>query len=260
MTTDERSEKDLHGYGAYKYPAWCQMETALDSYEQDRKAHLDTKAKKLGPKGERQLQKFNSAADTLVKGVQALAGAGAVDCLRDAYKALTPDLPLAQPLQLLDEHVCITFGWEAMGMLSTARERFWELLLFVKNRNPSPKAKAFLQRVTRCYLFGFDAECVVMCRAVLDREFDAEIPSDDVMTWWKTTDKGKKGKPAPFNLCGRIQAGLHVRRIEEDDQKAADKVRNDGNDAVHKMPSVSNSLDYIRKTVQVLDALGRRSR
>jgi hypothetical protein len=258
MTADEREEKDLHEYEAYKYPAWCRMEEALDSYEQARKAYIETEAKKLGPEGERQLQQFNRAADRLAKGVQSLTGVDVLDCLRDTYKALTPDSPMGLPQELLNEHVCITFGWEAMGMLSTARERFWELLMFVKDRNPSPEAKAFLQRVARCYLFGFDAECVVMCRAVLDREFDAKISCNDVKTWW-TTEKGKKGETAPFNLWGRIQTAFH-RRGDEDNRDAADKVRNDGNDAVHQTPSISNSLDYIRKTVQVLDALGRRSR
>ena len=28
-------------------------------------------------------------------------------------------------------------------------------------------------------MFGFDAECIVMCRAVLDAEFKAHIPTDD---------------------------------------------------------------------------------
>jgi hypothetical protein len=260
MTASQREKKDTPGYGAYRYPAWCQMEEALDSYEQERNEHLVSESRNLGPEGERRVQQFNSAADTLVKGVQALSGVGVVDCLRDTYTALSPDSPLAQPLQLLDEHICIVFGWEAMGMLSTARERFWELLVFVKDRKPSTKAKAFLHRVARCYLFGFDAECVVMCRAVLDREFDAKVSCNDVITWWKTTKKGKKGKPAPFNLWGRIRAALHVRRIDKDNRNAADKVRKDGNKAVHQKPSLSNSLDYIRKTVQVLDALGRRSR
>jgi hypothetical protein len=260
MTTDERREKGMDRHGAYKYPAWCQMEEALASYEEHRKAYLETEAKKLGLEGERYVHHFNRAADTLVKGVQALSGVGVVDCLLDTFTALSPDSSLAPPPDLLEEHVCITFGWEAMGMLCTARERFWELLMFVKERNPSPKAKAFLQRVARCYLFGFDAECVIMCRAVLDREFDAEISCDDVVTWWRTTDKSKRGKHPPFNLWERIQAAFHVRRIDAVNRDAADEVRDVGNKAVHQKPAISNSLDYIRKTVQVLDALRQGTR
>ena len=49
MTAAERQEKDLHECEAYKYPAWCQTEEALHSYEQDRKVYLEAEAKTLGP-------------------------------------------------------------------------------------------------------------------------------------------------------------------------------------------------------------------
>jgi len=34
----------MNDRGSYEYSAWCQMETALDSYEQDRAAYLECKA------------------------------------------------------------------------------------------------------------------------------------------------------------------------------------------------------------------------
>lgn len=248
--------------GAYKYPAWCQMKTALDSYEQDREVYLKAEAGKLGLEAKKRLKLWNQAADALVKGTQELAGVDAVDCLRDiaverkdGMRNQQQDATLNRALDLIDEHVYITFGWEAMGMLSTARERFWQLLMLLKHRQPSPHARNFLRRVARCYLFGFDSECVVMCRAVLDREFEAEIQSGDVLAWWKTTDKGKRGKPAPMNLWGRIQAAHHSGRIGQDTQAAADEVRDDGNKAVHQKPSIKDPLCYIQETVMVLDML-----
>ena len=248
--------------GAYKYPAWCQMETALDSYQQDREAYLEAEADKLGPQANKQLKQCNQAADALVKGTQELVGVDAVDCLRDIVAELQDgvinqqqDALLNSPLKLVNEHVCITFGWEAMGMLSTARERFWQLLMLLKDRQPSPHARDFLRRVARCYLFGFDSECVVMCRAVLDRELKAEIQSGDVLAWWKTTDKGKRRKPAPMNLWGRIQTAHHSGRIGQDTRDAADQVRDDGNDAVHGKPSIADPFNCICKTVKVLDML-----
>ncbi len=243
--------------GHYEYPAWCKMETALDEYQQGRTAYLAEQARNLGPQAERQLQQWNEAADALVKGVQDLAGVDVVDCLLTIRTAQQSN---PGPSELLDEHVCITFGWEVMGMLFAARERFWELLDSVKDRRPSPHAKAFLERVGRCYLFGFDAECIVMCRAVLDREFKAEIEDGDVVAWWKTTKNGRKGKSPPLNLYGRIQAAHYSRRIGKDIKGTADKVRKDGNDAVHKSPSNADALPYIQKTVQVLDALDETKR
>jgi len=248
--------------GSYEYPAWCQMETSLDCYQQDRQAYLDREASKLGPDGKQQLGRFNEAADSLVKGVQNLAGLNGVACPTELVKS--GDFQREKPFELLDEHVCITFGWEALTILSDARERFLHLLLLLKDRQPCDRAMAFLQRVARCYLFGFDNECVVMCRAVLDQEFGEQIIDDDqVSEWWKwyaTTPEGGKyrGKKPPYgSLWARIPAAKHAGIIEEGDRDAADAVRNRGNDAVHKKPDTGEALETVRQTVQVLDALTR---
>lgn len=238
------------------------METALDEHEQDRQAHLIAQAKKLGPEGESQLERFNKSADSLVEGVQDLVGVDGIECLMQLAQAA--DFQQGKFFELLEEHVCITFGWEAMGMLDSARERFVNLLMLLRNRQPSTRAKDFLQRVARCYLFGFDAECVVMCRAVLDREFDDKIIDDDqVSEWWefyKTTPEGEKykGKRPPYGkLWAKIQAAEYAGMIKETDRKAANEVRNRGNDAVHKKPDEGDAMETVRQTLQVLDALAK---
>lgn len=246
--------------GSYKYPAWCLMETELDSYEQARTAYWEREAGRLDPGGKEQLDRFNEAADSLVEGVQDLAGVDGISCL--AELAGLGGFQQGKTFELLDEHICIKFGWEAMEMLSIARARFRDMILLLKDRQPCDRAKAFLQRVARCYLFGFDAECVVMCRAVLDREFDETVVDDDqVSDWWKwyaTTSEGKryKGKKPPYGqLWAKIHAAGYARMISDADRKAADAVRKRGNDAVHKRPDIGESLEVVRQTVQVLDAL-----
>lgn len=246
--------------GNYEYPAWCQMETALDSYEQDRQAYLEREASRLGPSGQEQSDRINKAADSLVKGVVDLAGVECISCL--AELAGSGEFQRGKPIELLDEHVCITFAWEALGMLSTARERFLDLLLLLRDRHPCDRAKAFLQRVGRCYLIGFDTECVVMCRAVLDREFDEAVVDDDqVSDWWKwyaTTTEGEKyrGKKPPYGqLWAKIHAAFYARMISHADREAADAVRKRGNDAVHNRPDTGEALEVVRQTVLVLDSL-----
>lgn len=251
--------------GNYEYPAWCQMETALDCYEQDRTAYLEDEAMKLVADGQKRLVGFTKAADSLVEGVQELAGVDGISCLKELVAS--DDFEQSKPFALLDEHVCIKFGWEAMRMLSTARARFLDLLCLLKDRQPCDTAKAFLQRVARCYLFGFDAECVVMCRAVLDRAFgDAVIADDQISEWWKsyaTTLEGVKykGKRPPYGqLWANIHAACYARMITEADRDAADAVRKRGNDAVHKKPDSGEALECVRQTVQVLDALTQTRR
>jgi len=240
------------------------METALDIYKQDRTEYLEREASGLGPKGSEQLEMFNKAADSLVKGVQNLTGVEGISRL--VKLAVSGDFPQGKTFELLEEHVCITFGWEALGMLSTARARFFELLWLLKNRQPCDRAKAFLQRVARCYLFGFDAECVVMCRAVLDGEFGKVIDDNQVSDWWKwyaTTPEGTKyrGKrPADGQLWAKIHAAYHARMINEAERDAANAVRNRGNAAVHERPDSGEAMEVVRQTVQVLDALEKNRR
>lgn len=236
------------------------MEDALDSYEQDMEVDLQREAAKLGPDGQQQLDRFNKAADALVKNVFELAGTDSLKILIEMGK-MTGGLA-DKRLDLVTEHVCITFGWEVMGMLNTARERFLGLMLRVWDLSPSDRARDFLQRVARCYLFGFDSECIVMCRAVLDQEFSAEIAGDDVEVWWKwykSTPNGKKDRreQTPHNLGGRIDAAEYKGRLNPEECHDAHKVQRDGNVAVHQRPSGADPLDYIVKTLGVLGALER---
>ena len=216
----------MYDKGNYEYPAWYQMQTALDSYEQDRAKYLEREASTLGPDGSERLDRFNKAAASLLGGVQDLAGVDGIASLKEL--ADVGDFQRGKPFELLDEHVCIDFGWQAMGMLDTARERFLDLLLLLRDRQPCERAKAFLHRVARCYLFGFDAECVVMCRAVLDSEFDESIVDDnqvsDWWVWYATTPEGKKhkGKRPPYGLFwAKIQAAWYAKLIGEEDRDAS---------------------------------------
>lgn len=245
---------------SYDYPAWCQMETALESYQQAREEFLESEANKLGPDGKRKLRDFNEVADSLIKGVQDLAGADGLGSLLQLGEAAS--VTTSKPFELLMEHVCITFGWEAMAILSIARGRFMHLLLLLRNRQLSATASAFLQRVAKCYLFGFDAECVIMCRAAMEREFDETVVDDDhVSDWWKwhiTTEDGQKCKsqrPPYGKLWAKIEAAKYANIINVQQREDADAVRRDGNEGVHERPADGDALRIIEKTIRVLDAL-----
>jgi len=241
----------MNNKGAYKYPAWCQMETALDMYQQDREACLRAESEKLGAEAVNSFDRYNDAAEALIKGVQDLSGPGVLEILAESHAQHN----MSAVLGFVDEHVCITLAWEALGMLAVGKERFWDLVALVKDRTPGERAKEFLARVARCYLFGFDCECVIMCRATIDSEFEAEVSGDEVLSWWETTPKGKKGKPAPINLYGRIEASAFAGKMGDAALRASHDIREAGNKAVHKRPLHVDAIEYIRKTVFVLDEI-----
>lgn len=250
----------MNDKGSYEYPAWCQMETALDSYEQDRAAYLVNEANKLGADGRARLERFTGAADSLLEGVQELMGVDGISTLKEL--AGMSEFQRSKHFELLHEHICIKFGWESLKMLSVSRSRFLDLMLLLKDRRPCYRSRAFLKRVARCYLFGFDGECVILCRSVLDREFDDAVIGDDQLSeWWKwyvTTPQGirSKDKRPPYGvLWARIAAAEFAGLISPEDRNEADSVRDRGNDAVHKKPDSGDAWEAIRQTVQVVDAL-----
>lgn len=53
-------------------------------------------------------------------------------------------------------------------LLSTAEDRAPELLAHLATRKLGLAATAYVERVTRLYLWGFDPECLAMCRATLE--------------------------------------------------------------------------------------------
>jgi hypothetical protein len=65
--------------------------------------------------------------------------------------------------------------------LAIAAERTIEIASFVVEHQPSPPVSRYLERLSRCYLAGFDSECVILCRAVLEsairERFASEFPA-----------------------------------------------------------------------------------
>jgi hypothetical protein len=72
----------------------------------------------------------------------------------------------------------LTIGLYSDGvhrMLPTAEERAPHLVGLVGAVDLSPRAAAYLDRATRLYLWGFDPECVIMCRSVLEAALETAL-------------------------------------------------------------------------------------
>ena len=63
----------------------------------------------------------------------------------------------------------ISLGWTAVeGLLREAEDRIPVLVELVSERDLSERARSFLDRATRLFLWGFDPECVVMCHGSME--------------------------------------------------------------------------------------------
>jgi hypothetical protein len=124
-------------------------------------------------------QDILAVAETLIRGVGDLSSARTVPAVHAFLVGLRSDLQGDEinrgfakgKLTVILDEVMVRVAEEAAEMIDGAFERLAQLLLLVRAMEASPHAASFLQRVSRCYVFGFDAECVTMCRAAIDAEF-----------------------------------------------------------------------------------------
>jgi hypothetical protein len=147
----------------------------------------------------------------------------------------------------------------AIAATKNAETRFWELLRHVSmTRSTSPRGRAFLKRISLCYMFGFDAECIVMCRAVLDAEFQANIPTDDCIQTLGADNRrtNRHGQPL-YDLAERILVAEKTRRTDYATKDKAQRVVRRGNHVVHRDPGTQQheALETITDTLAVIDAL-----
>lgn len=154
-------------------------------------------------------------------------------------------------LKLVWERLCIHLAWDTGDYLRTGAVRIlqmWQLFLEVR---PSRTTIRYLQRLARCFVSGFDPECIILCRSVLDDAFREAIPDRECECFYS------RAKPADdFGLSKRIVTAFNIKHITRQTKAMAFKVIELGNTAIHFDPLVTqNALGTIRDTMVVLERL-----
>jgi len=171
--------------------------------------------------------------------------------LGDLFKEMPPDPQSEEsPLKLVWERFIIDMSWEAIRKIEEGASRIFRLYTLVLGYTPSKSTQQFLGRLSRCFIWGFDPECVILCRAVLDTAFRDTV-SDEVCE--KRLDKRRRYN---FTLNDRILAALNDGVIDEKTKKLAMKVKECGVKAVHYQPDITKDVfGTIRDTLTILEKL-----
>ena len=172
---------------------------------------------------------------------------GASDGLATAWTASLRDNPIVQ------HGILIELASEAADtLLAGAEQRVHFLTELVAQRVMSERARAFLERATRLYLWGFEPECVVMCACALEAAYPERF-SDLNMFRLQITKYEKKDEytPGQYEMAARAS---HVYSAAQG--KAAANIRASRNFTVHSVPILSmSSTQALQDTADLLDAL-----
>jgi len=145
-------------------------------------------------------------------------------------------------------------GFQVISLCCTAEARLLDLLFLMRECQANPRTTKFLALVSRCYLFGFDAECIAMCRAAVDAELTAEVRDDDCLS--VLGDRQGRNRRM-FDLTDRMAVAKKSGRFSPDAYDKAVAVRKNGNDVVHRSPSLPRpALEVISDTLAVIAAPG----
>ena len=125
------------------------------------------------------------------------------------------------------------------------------LLEVVIEAQPSEATLKVLTRVSRCYVFGLDSECVILCRGAIDTAFSNALP-DAKMDKLGVQPATRFG----YTLAQRIRTARDAGMIDEDDMGAAERVKDTANTVTHEDPDVTNAFAVVRDALRVIQRLG----
>ncbi|MCJ7730630.1 MAG: hypothetical protein MUO27_12260 [Sedimentisphaerales bacterium] len=271
--------------GDYEYDLHLLLNGPIDTYEQDRKNYWAGK----GPGYQIEYDRAERFAKFVLEGVKNLTSAQKIDedlaalqyeatkedviqerfdeKLRNikTYKDLSkeekeeifqilkefPEKPDSEnsPLHLVWERFCIDLAWEAIDKMEKGANRMFNLYKLMLTFRPSRSTIGFLLRLSRCYIWGFDPECVILCRSVLDTALREKISPE-------ICEKHFGRRQFGFNLSDRIHAAAKEGLIDDATKSKTLKVKERGDKAVHYQPDITKDVwGTICDTVSVLEVL-----
>jgi hypothetical protein len=152
---------------------------------------------------------------------------------------------------IIDHGIQIALAQEASDqLLEGAERRFGDLINLLAIRRLSERARAYLDRATRLYLWGFEPEAIVMCAAALEAAYEGRF-SDLDMFKYQITKEGKYFEAFQYERAA-VASGVYSR----DDREMAQGLREARNDVVHAVPAVAlTAKDALDRTATLLDRL-----
>lgn len=161
------------------------------------------------------------------------------------------------PLKLVWERFIIDMSCEAIEKIVEGASRIFQLYDLVLRSTPSKSTQEFLARLSRCYIWGFDPECVILCRAVIDTGFYDFVP-DDICEKHRQFQIDTKGEHY-YTLANRVKASFQEGIIDKEIKQKAFTIKERGDKAVHRQPGITKDVwGTIRDTVAVLETIAAK--
>ncbi|MBW8001019.1 MAG: DUF4145 domain-containing protein [Planctomycetes bacterium] len=234
------------------------LETMIGNYESDRES--DGEGKTQYDQAERFAKSVLKISEQLIEIEPIDDDLGILKYEANNPQFFTPvftaDSPLDEesPLKLVWERFSIDLAWESVEKMTKGARRIFDLYKLVLDAHLSKPTRQFLARLSRCYIWGFEPECVMLCRSVLDTAFRENI-LDDIC------ERHCREKHVDFTLSNRIYAAFKEGLIDRNTRTLAQRIKRDGDNAVHYQPDITKDVfGTICDTLTVIEQLQKKRR
>jgi hypothetical protein len=203
-------------------------------------------------------------AGVILDGVKDVVSDESVARAQEEFESLFSDPSTAEKRLLLEHVFCVIderIGHEIVSMQASAEYRFKKLVLIGKKALTDLCTTEYLHRVSQCYLFGFDEQCVIMCRSALEAAFLQSVPDHVCEEVPEVRDRHRPGNyGAVYYLSDRMDAAGAKGIANARTLKLARSVNEVANRLIHPNRSRreldDETMDMIvMKTIQVVQEL-----
>ena len=217
------------------------------------------RAEQLAKAGDAELAPtLEELAESLVSGALDVAGSDVTTLVEtlESLRAMGPDASTGNRFTFLLWAMDAQIAHLMVDLARSATARMPTLTALMRRSNVGEATAAFLRRVSRCYLYGFDIECAIMCRSAIEAEFLAEIPTDDcIRLLGRRPARDDEGM---FNLFDRIAVAGRTGRLDDEMIDLSHRLRRQTNALLHRTPTVPGNIDdLLVESVNVIEALHR---
>lgn len=145
----------------------------------------------------------------------------------------------------LAEALVASLGEAASRLVDLAA---WEIQA-IEDLRLSESAKEFLRLVTNCYVWGFNAPCIIICRSAIEEVLRSKLD-------YETCEKhlgARRGRQPGFHLADYIEVARRESLISDKVAKEAHTIRERANKVLHNDPKLTEKTgESIGQTVRIL--------
>lgn len=197
----------------------------------------------------RYLELFDTAGSVVFEATKCLLAADTSGRVGVSFE-LASTLAKPGPFRdLVREKIQTEIAWEFATTTRAMSERCLELVSLLIRTQPDEQVCRFMNRLSRCYIFGFFPESVILCRSVLESA---------VRELFVRRNVDIESETGRADMRSRLRFATMAKWLSKQAEKEAWEVWQRGNVAIHNDPeAVKDVFGTIAATLRVLNEIYR---